>query len=195
MTENSGAHARILGIVAEGVVVFAMSSGGSARAFSSSHTSWLFPRVEQARACKNSNSSFCYISFATSHLKFGKEIGEDLRGWGWLEEVGGDEGCDKNCSWYPETGKNNFNTGNGFPEASPTLVLKSWLGLWEVEDWWIKLDVEELRRRVGSSMNIQHMFGFDFSVFNILNIILSALVYYTTLPDLSTFKQVIFCVY
>ena len=29
------------------------------------------------------------------------------------------------------------------PAAGPTLVLKSWLGLREVEDWELKLDAEE----------------------------------------------------
>ena len=42
-----------------------------------------------------------------------------------------------------KAGKSSFNIGTGFPEASPTLVLKSWLGLREVEDWEIKSDVEE----------------------------------------------------
>ena len=129
---------------------------GSTRAFISSHTGRLIPRAEPARACINSDSSqtrskfdllaiFFFSQPFISNLAKGKTRGNKTEGdRKRLEKEGGNGYYNKkNRSRYSEVGKNNFNIGKGFLATGPTLVLKGWLGLREVEDWEIKLDVEE----------------------------------------------------
>ena len=85
------------------------------------------------------------------------------------------------------------------PAAGPTLILKSWLGLREVEDWELKLDaeeelqVEEVDILEYSSGNIQLALDFLFSLFNI-NFLFSTQIYqiFRLRPLSSTFKHLIF---
>ena len=112
------------------------------RASSSRHKLWLEPDSSQARY-------FCDISLPNLSSQIWQrvrpeETGGDGRKWEEVREGGGGGYYNKkNPSRYSEAGKRNFNIGEGFPAAGPTLILKGWLGSWEVEDLEIKLDAEE----------------------------------------------------
>ena len=53
---------------------------------------------------------------------------------------------------------NGLHTNSSQAAAGPSLILKSWLGLREVEDWELKLDAEE---------ELQLTLDFLFSFFNV----------------------------
>ena len=86
-----------------------------------------------------------------------------------LEMAGGGDGyCNKkNRSWYSEAGKSNFNIGKGFPAAGPTLVLKAgWVYERIRKLTWMPRN-RKLRRWIDSSVIMQSIFDFDFSMLNI----------------------------
>ena len=139
------------------------------------HKLGLEPDLNQAR-------SFCDILFPQpfiSNLAEAKTGGNrrrgEGRGRGWRRRGGDGYYNKKNSSGYSEAGQSNLNIGKFFPAAGPALVLKGWLGLPNVEGWEIKLKLELEESQVEE---VDRPFRdravpiyFDFSMFNILNII------------------------
>ena len=72
MTENSGAHTRILEIVAEGVIVFATGRAARLDLLARATQAGLFPESSKLEAALTRTRAFAIFSFSTFYLKLGK---------------------------------------------------------------------------------------------------------------------------